>query len=107
MLQMPVSSRSGEPLHNGWTVATAAPKGGDLVRHPFIFIRSRDSRWVIAQAYGQGTSVASNAHYSCLHARPLWPDIPAGQERSMPGKIYFLRGGPQELLARWKDDFGK
>jgi hypothetical protein len=77
------------------------------VRHPFIFIRSRDGRWVIAQAYAQGTSVASNAHYSCLHTRPLWPDIPPGQEQAILGKIYFLRGGPDDLLARWKADFRK
>jgi formylglycine-generating enzyme required for sulfatase activity len=110
MLQMPIGYTSGEPLHNGWTVATAAqpaPKGGNLVRHPFIFIRSRDGRWVIAQAYAQGTSVASNDHYSCLHTRPLWPDIPPGQEQAILGKIYFLRGGPDDLLARWKADFRK
>ena len=110
MLAMPIGVPSGEPLHNGWNVAAAgqdAPPGGDRVRHPFLFIRSRDSQWVIAQAYGDGTSVASNAHYSCLHARPRCPDIPPGEERSVLGKYYFLKGGSDELLSRWKSDFGK
>jgi hypothetical protein len=110
MLEMPIGVRSGEPLHGGWSVATAAqkaPKGGQLVRHPIIAISSRDGQWIIAQAYGEGTSVASNAHYSCLHSRPLWPNIPPGEERSMTGKYYFIRGGPAELFERWKADFGK
>jgi len=36
-----------------------------------------------------------------------WPDIPPGHEQAILGKIYFLRGGPDQLLARWKADFGK
>jgi hypothetical protein len=110
MLQMPIPTSSGEPLHNGWNVAADgqdAPQGGDRVRYPFLFIRSRDGGWVIAQAYAEGTTVASNAHYSCLHSRPRWPDIPPGEERSVLGKYYFLQGGPTELLNRWKADLGR
>ncbi|MFH1267534.1 MAG: hypothetical protein ABIK89_17565, partial [Planctomycetota bacterium] len=110
MLQMPIAPGSGEPMHGGWGVATAdqaAPKGGSLVRHPILAIASRDGQWIIAQAYGEGTSVGTNAHYSCLHSRPLWPDVPPGEERSMTGKYYFIQGGPEELLKRWKADFGK
>lgn len=110
MLQMPIGVPSGEPLHNGWNVAAAgqdAPPGGDRVRYPLLGIRSRDCQWVIAQACAEGTTVASNAHYSCLHARPRWPDIPPGEERSVLGKYYFLKGGPEESLNRWKKDFGK
>ncbi len=110
MLQMPIAPTSGEPLHGGWGVAAPgqkAPRGGQAVRYPFPFIRSRDGQWVIAQAYGEGTSIGTNAHYSCLHSRPQWPDIPPGEERAVTGYIYFLRGGPEELLARWKADFAK
>jgi len=109
MLQMPIGGK-GEPLHGGWGVAKPnqkAPKGGSLVRHPIISIVSRDGQWIIAQAYGEGVTVATNAHYSCLHSRPVWPDIPPGEERSVTGKMYFLKGGPQDLLERWKKDFGK
>ena len=65
MLQMSINPRSGEPLHGGWSVASEdqpAPKGGTAVRHPFAFIRSGDGQWVIAQAYGKGTSIGTNAH---------------------------------------------
>ena len=97
-------------MHGGWSVAQPdqkAPKGGNLARLPFIFLTSRDREWVIAQAYGDGRTVASNSHYSCLHSRPVWPDIPPGEERSVTGKLYFLKGGPDDLLERWKKDFGK
>jgi hypothetical protein len=110
MLQMPIAPRSGEPMHGGWGVATAdqpAPKGGSLVRHPMIAIASRDGQWIIAQAYAEGTSVATNAHYSCLHSRPRWPDVPPGEERAVTGKYYFIQGGPDDLFRRWKADFGK
>jgi len=109
MLQMPIGGK-GEPLHGGWAVAKPeekAPKGGSKVRYPFIFIVSRDGGWTIAQAYGEGISVATNAHYSCLHSRPAWPDIPPGEERSVTGKMYFIKGGPQDLFERWKKDFQK
>jgi len=103
-------SGPGEPLHGGCTVAEPgqqAPAGPGLVRHPLIFLVSRDREWVICQAYGEGRTVGTNAHYSCLHTRPVWPDIPPGEERSVTGKLYFLKGGPGELLARWKGDFGR
>ncbi len=109
LLDMPVANR-GEILHNGWAVAAPdekAPKGGNFVRLPLIFLCSRDGQWVIAEAYGEGVTVASNAHYSCLHTRPFWPDIPPGEERSVTGKLYWLKGGPQDLLTRWKKDFAK
>lgn len=103
-------SGPGEPLHGGCGVASAgqeAAAGSHLVRYPFIFIVSRYREYVIAQAYGDGRSVGTNAHYSCLHVSPVWPDIPPGQERSVTGKLYFLKGRPRDLLARWKKDFGK
>ena len=81
--------------------------GPGLMRHPLIFLVSRDREWVIWQAYGEGRTVGTNTHYSCLHTRPVWLDIPPGEERSVTGKLYFLKGGPEDLLARWKDDFGR
>jgi len=108
LLEMPVAS-SGEILHGGLRVAKPdekAPKGGNLVRYPFIFVVSRDGKWVVAQGYDRATSVANNAHYTCLHSRPVWEDIPPNEERSRTGKLYFLKGGARELLERWKKDFG-
>jgi len=100
----------GEPMHAGWAVAVEdapARAAEGKVRYPFIFIVSRDGQFTIAQACERAYAVASNAHYSCLHVRPVWPDIPAGQEGAVKTKLYFIKGGPAELLARWKKDFGR
>jgi len=107
LLEMPIGS-NGEPLHGGWTVAAPdrpASKVEGVVRYPFIAVISRDRKWIVAQAYGEGLTVANNAHYTCLHSRPRWPDIPPGEEREVMGKLYFLKGEPADLLTRWKQDF--
>jgi len=92
-------------MHTGWNVATpdqtARPEDG-RVRYPIICTRSRDGQFILAHTCAQGTSVASNAHYSCLHSRPLWPDIAPGEEVAVTSRLYFMRGGPEDLLARWR-----
>jgi len=113
----PLTTGTGNDVHleayydyAGWPLPTGTEevtKGSSRLRPPCLFVRSRDGRWVIAQAYDEVARLENNAHYTCLHALPVWPEIPAGEERSKTGKLYFLRGGPAELLARWKADFGK
>ena len=113
LLKLPQAG-PGEPMHGGWSIVgqtiSSGPRptglSGLLVRYPFIFIVSRDGEWTIAPAYREGTTIASNAHYSCLHTRPIWPQVPAGEERTVLGKLYFIKGGPDELLRRWRADFG-
>jgi formylglycine-generating enzyme required for sulfatase activity len=107
--RLPAGGR-GEPMHTGWAVAKAnepARAAEGRVRYPLIFLVSRDGQFTIAQAYARGEAVASNAHYSCLHTRPVWENIPAGGEQAVRGKLYFVRGGPEELLERWRRDFGQ
>ena len=109
MIEMPCGS-SGEYLHGGWAVAKPtqkAPKRGSRVRHPFCLLVSRDGKFIVAQAYGEGTTIGTNAHYSCLHSRPTWPDIAPGQEASRKGKLYFVKASLDQFLERWKKDFGK
>ncbi|HID05699.1 MAG TPA: hypothetical protein EYP10_00975, partial [Armatimonadetes bacterium] len=64
LLKMPINPRSGEPLHGGWRIAApnqrASTENG-LVRYPIIAVISRDQEWIVAQAYGDGISVANNA----------------------------------------------
>ena len=108
-VEMPCGT-SGEYLHGGWPIAKPgqkAPKGGRQTRYPFIAVASRDGKWVLAQAYDKGLSLGNNAHYTCLHTRPTWDDIAPGQEGSRRGRLYFLRGDVEDLLERWKRDFGE
>ena len=100
----------GGSLQRNWIIpvpSQPAPAGATFARVPLICTKSTDNNWVVAQAYEEGSGVAGNAHFSCLHVYPKWPQIPAGDERAITGKLYFLKGGPDELLARWKQDYKK
>ena len=75
--------------------------------HPTHFLTEAPQRKVSVKAFLIDRTPVTNAHYSCLHSRPRWPDIPPGEERAVTGKLYFIKGGPDDLLERWKADFGR
>lgn len=56
--------------------------------------------------YWERTALISNRHPAdCVHA---WVDLgplPAGETRLLRGKFYYLAGGREDLLARWRRDF--
>ena len=53
---------------------------------------------------------ASNANYCCLHfecfPKDGWLDLKPGEEDTSMIRYYFMRGGLDAALARWKKDFG-
>ena len=58
------------------TAVVVARAAGDArharqLRPPFLFVRSRDGDWVIAQAWDTANRLESNAHYTCLHTLPV------------------------------------
>jgi hypothetical protein len=67
--------------------------------------RQSEDQWPVG--FIMGTTIGTNAHCWCPHSRPRRPDIPPGEQRTVTGEVYFLRGGPDELLARWNGDFEK
>jgi len=87
------------------TIAAPDEPAPNRPRHPFILIVSRDGQFTIAQACARGSRLWTNFHYPCLHTIPIWPEIPPGEERSVRGAFYFIKGGPEQLLERWKKDF--
>ena len=95
----------GEFMHLGYPVAAAdGEPAEDCVVYPFMFTRSADGEYLIAHATALSTSVGGNAQYSCLHVYPVWPEIPAGESRTVTSRFYVLRGTPEDLLARWRRD---
>jgi len=97
----------GEYLHLAYPVGSGAVHDGrGELEVPVMFVRSADLRYITAQASTGATAAGGNAHYSCLHTTPQWPEIPAGRSRSISLSFYFLKGGPAELLARWEKDYG-
>ena len=83
-----------------------APLSAIAAIRPIMYCVSCDRKWIVAQTYDAGSTIAGNFNFGCLHVRPTWPDIPPGDERARTGKLYFLKGGPKELLKRWVEDFG-
>jgi len=97
----------GEYLHLGYP--TAKDAGDDWQNRldtPIMFLYSADRRYIVAQAAQRACAAGGNAHYSCLHTTPEWPEIPPGEKRSMSISFYFLRGGPEDLLERFNRDYG-
>ncbi|MBI4893355.1 MAG: hypothetical protein HY821_22225 [Acidobacteria bacterium] len=67
---------------------------------------SRDGDW-ISGIYWERTSHVTDHHPAdCLHAILNIGGIPAGGTRVLRGKIYWFRGGLDELRKRWKQEFG-
>lgn len=71
---------------------------------PFMFIESVDGAWIAAAATSQACFLYTNGGNSCIHACPYFEPIPPGEEGTTESRLYFLRGGVQELRRRMKED---
>jgi hypothetical protein len=94
------------PLYRGWQVLPATHLPGSVqARLPFVCTASPDGRWVLAiGARHDGVGIARNANYSCLHITRQLPTFTPGMEHTVSTRYYFLRGGAQDALARWKKE---
>jgi len=80
-------------------------RGGPVVTGPLIATVSRDGQWVVGPTILTGPVVRmlNNREYSCLHCDSesrLEPD----QTIRIVQRIYFLRGGLDDLVSRWQSD---
>ncbi len=71
-------------------------------------IRSRDGRWVLAQAWHEARYMISNTGpnrmYACTDVCPFLGDIAPGQTVQISGKIYIFRGDLDDLARQYKAD---
>lgn len=81
--------------------AVAKPRAGE----PFMFIESVDGGWIAAAATSPACFLYTNGGNSCIHACPYFEPIAPGEEGTTVSRLYFLRGGVQELRRRMKKDF--
>lgn len=72
---------------------------------PFVVIQSRDGQGVISQASAEARTLFNNWEYSCQHSEII-AELTPGEEKTVLHKLYFLRGRPEDLLQRWREDFG-
>ena len=44
---------------------------------------------------------------SCIHANPTWDALAPGAQQTARGKVYYLAGSKDEILTRYRGDFGE
>jgi len=98
-------SRGGDCIR--WiTGADMRELGADL-RWAVLAVVSRDGNSVIASARGgqeKQFSVATNTLFTCLHTDSTVDVGPKGKATTRQ-RFYFLKGGLDELLRRFREDF--
>jgi hypothetical protein len=67
---------------------------------------SADNKWLLATAWDR-THELFQGIYVCLHADPHVGGLTPGQTKRVRGKLYLLKNDPDELLRRYKQDFGE
>lgn len=69
---------------------------------------SRDGLYVLGIATDSAVGVSCNhqEHMSCIHSNPHWGPLRPGEEKTIHGRIYLLRGTLDDLLSRYTRDFG-
>lgn len=76
---------------------------------PLIALTSRDRKKTIALAFERAVWASSNTgdDRACFHLFPWFGRIEPGQSVTVRGRLYVLRGGPQEAIKRFRKDFPK
>jgi len=92
------------PVKWGWWVNS--PQTFDP---PLIALTSRDRKKTIALAFERAIWASSNTgdDRACFHLFPWFGRIEPGQSVTVRGRLYVLRGGPQEAIKRFRKDFPK
>lgn len=69
--------------------------------------RSKDPRFVLAVATDPCSGVGGNFNVwpSCIHSNPDWGVVGPGEEATVRGRVYFMRGGLDDVLACYVRDF--
>ena len=97
------------PSHRmcGFKVVSGLPQQGKEVTGRLMAKEGKDN-WILAIALDIGYSLSCNHQIwpSCIHANPVWSELAPGKEQTAHGKVYYFRGSREELLERYKTDFG-
>ena len=96
--------KGAAPVRWGWWVNS--PETFDV---PLIALTSRDGQKTVALAFEQAVWASSNTgdDRACFHLFPWFGRIEPGRSVTVRGRLYVLRGGPQEALKRFRKDFPK
>jgi hypothetical protein len=98
-------SRGGNCVR--WITGPRPDELGEDRRWALIAVVSHDGEWVIASGRaGKGFdySVATNTLFTCLHTDAT-ANVPASGKVTTRQRFYFLKGGLDDLLRRFRADF--
>ncbi len=83
-----------------WPISEPNAVGGLIVRE------STSGKWVCGIAWENFLSAQAHNPWECMHLSIRIGPLPRGESRTVRGKIYLFEGDKEELLRRYRDDFG-
>ena len=83
------------------------PVSPAIAEAPLVIVQSSDRRHVAALAFERAYTIYGDpVGNKCFHADPYFgPLTTAGEERRIKGRLYVMRGTPQDALDRYRRDF--
>jgi hypothetical protein len=107
-LEMPVYAVKGMEGFPGWRDKVENGYGWGLsateADNSFICIASKDGKWVLGTYMDPVSSLSFNTKgtriHGCIHSNPALPEVPVGASLRVTGRLYLLRGTPDDL---WKE----
>ncbi len=101
-LHLSLMRAGATPVRWGWWVNS--PETFDL---PLIALTSRDGHITVALAFESAVWASANTgdDRACFHLFPWFGRIEPGESVTVRGRLYVLRGGPQDALHCFRRDF--
>jgi hypothetical protein len=93
-----------QPLEWSWFIN--AERKFDV---PLLVATSRDGKQSLGFAIDSTVQASSNCGdgRACLHMVPSFGDVAPGKSVKVSGRIYWIAGTPEDVLARFRADFPK
>ena len=83
-----------------WPMSEPNAAGGLIVRE------STGGKWVCGIAWESFLSAQAHNPWECMHLSIRIGPLGRGESKTVSGKIYLFEGDKDELLRRYRDDFG-
>lgn len=71
-----------------------------------LVCESADGKWACGIAWEDFVSCQGNNPWLCMHQSVRVGPLNRGESKTIRGKIYLLKGKKEDVLARYKTDFG-
>ena len=97
--------RMVKPTFGKHEFADQFPTSALKASKPYLFMVSKDKKWIAAMATKEAAFLFTNGGNSCIHACPYFGQINPGEEKTILSRIYIIKGTAEDLEHRYKQDF--